>query len=115
MKLYYLLFGFIFLISCTQEGVSRERIVDIYNFEFTPQTLNIEKGQSVTWVNNDDVKHTVTGFGLDKVLEPGETYTYSFIEEGVYDYICNIHPGMQGVIIVGSGRLLPRDDVTPVY
>jgi plastocyanin len=34
------------------------------------------------------------------LLNPGQSFTLKFTEPGVYRYVCNIHPGMQGVIVV---------------
>jgi plastocyanin len=35
------------------------RRAEPYNFSFTPQELTVQPGTTVTWVNQDDVPHTV--------------------------------------------------------
>ena len=71
---------------------------------FGPGVLRVEPGAEVTWVNRDQIAHAVigTGWGLAD-LAPGATGTYRFAAEGTYPYSCHLHPGMNGVVIVGSG------------
>lgn len=77
--------------------------VNIDNFAFSPQTLVIDAGESVVWSNNDDVTHTVASVNMEfesDILNPGEEFTFTFSEEGEYDYYCTIHPAMTGKIVV---------------
>lgn len=37
------------------------------------------------------------------IFNPGQSFTLTFSEPGVYSYTCNIHPGMNGTIIVEPG------------
>ena len=74
--------------------------VDIKNMSFSPQSVNIDKGTAITWTNNDTVTHTVTGDGFDRTLKPGETFSYTFNDAGIYNYHCLVHPSMKGVITV---------------
>lgn len=79
--------------------------VVIEQFAFTPAELRVEVGTTVTWTNKDATAHTVTGrdgtWG-SRLLQPGETYSYTFAKEGVYDYACSPHPSMRGRVIVGN-------------
>lgn len=77
--------------------------VKIDNFSFTPQTLTVHAGTKVTWVNKDDVPHTVAS--TDKkfksgVLDTDEQFSYTFSAPGTYSYFCSVHPHMTGRIIV---------------
>ncbi len=77
--------------------------VTIANFTFSPATLTVPTGSTVTWVNQDDTAHTVTS--VDKVfgsqgLDTGDTFTFKFSKPGTYAYFCTIHPEMTGKIIV---------------
>ena len=84
--------------------------VVIDELAFLPAFIHIKKGAAVTWKNRDKVEHTVafhnkktpTEVTESDVLKTGDKYTYTFNEEGVYDYICGIHPFMHGGIIVGN-------------
>jgi amicyanin len=77
--------------------------VKIDNFSFTPQTLTVHAGTTVTWVNSDDVPHTVTS--NDKkfkspALDTGDKFSHTFSAPGTYDYYCSVHPKMTGKIVV---------------
>ena len=69
---------------------------------FFPQTHTVTAGTSVRWVNSSQVDHTVTstdGF-FDEFLAPGEEFIYTFSTAGTYNYVCTIHAGMAGIVIV---------------
>ena len=81
---------------------------DIEDICYIPPNIIVEKGKSVTWLNEDSSFHSVTsGFypepsGLfdSGHLDPYESYTLSFDEYGVYDYFCTLHPWMKAQVIV---------------
>ena len=81
---------------------------DVEDICYIPPNIVVEKGKSVTWLNEDSSFHSVTsGFypepsGLfdSGHLDPYESYTLSFDEYGVYDYFCTLHPWMKAQVIV---------------
>jgi plastocyanin len=77
--------------------------VAIDNFSFTPPTVTVSAGTTVTWVNHDDVPHTVTandhGFS-SKALDTDERYSRLFAAPGTYTYYCAVHPHMTGQVVV---------------
>ena len=81
---------------------------DIEDICYIPSNIVVEKGKSVTWLNEDSSFHSVTsGFypepsGLfdSGHLDPYESYTLSFDEIGTYDYFCTLHPWMFAQVIV---------------
>jgi outer membrane protein assembly factor BamB len=77
--------------------------VAIVGFDFDPADLEIAADTTVTWTNEDDAPHTVTAdngeFDSDK-LDQGNTFSFTFDEPGTYPYHCDIHPRMQGTIVV---------------
>lgn len=82
--------------------------VSIRNFCFGPTILRVPEGETVTWVNRDDVPHVVLGAnaawgGYGKVRGGGEV-SYRFVSSGVYPYVCSYHPGMIGAVVVGNGK-----------
>jgi len=89
----------------------KQGFVDIANFAFFDPSKIVSVGDSVTWTNNDQVKHTVTsdsdGELNSRVLRPGQSYTHTFNSAGTFYYHCRIHPEMRGVIIVTESRLTP--------
>ena len=82
--------------------------VTIKGFTFSPSTLTVKAGTTVTWTNQDRVPHSVvadTGspaaFASDTVASGG-SYTFTFTQAGSYPYHCSIHPSMTGMILVQS-------------
>ena len=81
---------------------------DIEDICYIPSNIIVEKGKSVTWLNEDSSFHSVTsGFypepsGLfdSGHLDPYQSYTLSFDELGTYDYFCTLHPWMKAQVIV---------------
>jgi amicyanin len=75
--------------------------VSIKDFQFKPSTVTISKGDTVTWTNMDMVLHDVDFKGSESPeLKKGETYSKTFNEPGTFDYLCSMHPGMKGKVIV---------------
>jgi plastocyanin len=81
--------------------------IEMIEMCFTPTVLHASPGDTVTFVNRDAVDHTVSGvggtWGTYDDLHPGDRVAYSFADNGVYVYVCLIHPGMAGAIVVGDG------------
>lgn len=79
-------------------------MVAIENFNFAPTAITVKKGTTVTWTNNDSVKHNVVGDNLDALkgplLEKGKSYTYTFTTVGTFTYHCDPHPYMKGTVTV---------------
>jgi plastocyanin len=77
--------------------------VTIDNFSFTPQTLTVPVGTTVTWTNRDDVPHSATSTEKrfnSGLLDTDEKFSFTFNAAGEYPYFCGIHPHMTGKIIV---------------
>ena len=77
--------------------------VVVENFSFQPGTLEVKAGTTVTWVNRDDVPHTV--YENNKTFKSGAMdtdakFSYKFTSPGTYSYFCSLHPRMTGQIIV---------------
>ena len=81
---------------------------DIEDICYIPSNIVVEKGKSVTWVNEDSSFHSVTSGFYDYptplfdsgYLDPYQSYTLSFDEFGTYDYFCTLHPWMKAQVIV---------------
>jgi plastocyanin len=78
--------------------------ITIDNFSFVPATLTVPTGTEVTWVNHDDIPHTV--LSEDKVtfksraLDTDERFSFTFAKPGTYTYFCSIHPKMTAKVVV---------------
>jgi len=92
------------LSGCTQQQTNPgTNTVSIENFSFNPNTLTVPNGTTVTWINNDNVDHTVTAEGglfNSGPLSNGQNFTYTFTVPGTYNYSCSIHTSMKGTILV---------------
>jgi plastocyanin len=78
-------------------------MVRIDNFTFNAATITVKVGTTVTWTNGDDIPHTVVAKDKSfksKVLDTGDTFTFTFTKAGEYDYFCSLHPHMTGRVIV---------------
>ena len=81
----------------------------------TLENIVVEAGTTVTWVNEDPVRHTVTsGTPTDRTdvwdsltLNQDDIYSFVFAEEGEFQYFCKFHPStMQATVtVVGAGQL----------
>jgi plastocyanin len=86
---------------------ARTDAVRLTNNCFVPTIARVEKGAEVTFENLDGAPHTITGavfvFGNMDEFSTGKR-SFSFDDEGIFPYVCVIHPGMVGAIVVGDGE-----------
>ena len=90
--------------ATTEAGTAANTVV-IDNFTFSPATLTVAVGTTVTWVNRDDVPHTATSSVKPRVFNSGaldtdQKYSFTFKTAGTYDYFCEVHPHMTAKIVV---------------
>lgn len=85
---------------------ANETVVNIQNFSFSPVTLSVKTGATVTWTNNDSATHTVTsdadGILNSPSLSSGQSFSYTFSTPGTFSYHCAVHPMMKGTIVVAD-------------
>ena len=77
--------------------------VTIINLAFDPQSITVNAGDTVTWVNGDTTAHTVVaddGSFDSGDLAPGASFTFTFAAAGTVPYHCGIHPQMTGSVVV---------------
>jgi plastocyanin len=77
--------------------------IQIDNFHYTPPSLVIAPGTTVTWTNADDSPHTVRekdGKFKSAALDTDDKFSQTFTAPGEYEYFCSIHPYMTGKIVV---------------
>jgi plastocyanin len=78
-------------------------MVHIANFTFSPPLITVKSGTTVTWVNDDDIPHTVVstnGSFKSKVLDTGDRFSFTFAKPGEFSYFCSLHPHMTGKVVV---------------
>jgi len=79
--------------------------VHMQNSAYAPDPVSIAVGQSVQFVNDDDMPHTVTA--NDKSfdsgnMDAGKTWTYTFTKAGTFTYGCTYHAWMHGTVKVSA-------------
>jgi plastocyanin len=70
---------------------------------FTPETLTVTSGTTITWTNKDGALHTVTsdtGLFDSGNINVNGTFTFKFNNPGTYLYHCSLHTSMNGKVIV---------------
>ena len=81
--------------------------VKIDNFTFNPQQVTVHPGDTVTWVNHDDIPHTVMSKGQvfrSRALDSDDTFSFTFTAPGSFAYFCSLHPHMTGTIVVEAAK-----------
>jgi plastocyanin len=95
---------FIFmLVPAACSSSNPPNTVTMKNLMYSPTTLTVSVGTTVTWKNTDTMQHSVTsdtGLFDSGLFNPGGTFTYTFNTAGTYRYHCTIHAGMVGTVIV---------------
>ncbi|WP_199624760.1 cupredoxin domain-containing protein [Paenibacillus alkalitolerans] len=89
--------------QAADEQPAAAHVVEIVDFAFSPEKLEIKAGDTVTFVNRDKVGHTATAD--DKSFDTGqlgrdEEKQITFNEAGEFSYFCSPHPGMKATIVV---------------
>jgi plastocyanin len=80
---------------------------------YQPNPIQVSVGNTVTWTNNDSQPHTVTSGSngqpdnkfnsspnFSPLLNPGQTFSFTFTQAGTYPYFCMLHPNMVGTVSV---------------
>lgn len=112
-KLYFFLASLTFLVSGTLTAQTYY-FVDVANFAFTPQQLQINVGDTVLWTNSQG-QHSVEGNAIDfpdnpesfgnQIGDAGWNYEFIFNLPGVYSYKCGVHSSMTGSVTVSEGTV----------
>jgi plastocyanin len=87
--------------SAPSEAAAPEIKID--NFTFGPAQVKVPAGTTVTWINRDDIPHTVVNTDKafkSKVLDTDDRFSFTFTKAGTFPYFCSIHPKMTGTVVV---------------
>src|SRR5690606_40887857 len=82
---------------------------------YSPNPIEINVGDTVTWTNRDSTPHTVTSGtagtpdgkfdsspNFNPLMAPQQTFSHTFTEAGEFPYYCGLHPNMVGTVIVAA-------------
>ena len=78
--------------------------VKMQNIQFAPKSLTVKVGQTVKWTNDDSVDHNVIATSgatfKSNTFGQGATFSHKLAKAGTIKYVCTIHPGMTGTLVV---------------
>lgn len=104
------IFSYFFLMFVSS-SMAETVTVNIQGFKFVPNTITINKGDSITWVNQDSALHSTTQDAKQwsSNLEQGQSFNFVFNQAGTYTYNCIFHPSMRGTVTVAdTGAVDPK-------
>jgi LPXTG-motif cell wall-anchored protein len=81
--------------------------VTIADFDFTPATITVSQGDTVTWNNNGPTPHSATandGSFDTGILKKGQTSSHTFNQAGTFSYFCKPHPFMKATVVVQAAQ-----------
>ncbi len=93
---------------------------NLANKAYSPDSVQVAVGDTVTWTNADTTLHTITSgttptadnnFDSAYTLAPGKTFSHTFNATGTFPYFCKLHPTMIGTVVVGAGSTGPSGPV----
>jgi len=74
--------------------------VSVEDDKFVPRVIQISQGTTVTWIWDGRRDHNVVGEGFQSALQREGTFSHTFDTPGSFRYICTLHGGMTGAVIV---------------
>src|ERR1041385_1098052 len=72
--------------------------------KYSPATIQIAKGETVEWLNDDLTPHTVTSDSGGELnsgsVDVGATWRHTFNQPGTFSYFCTFHRERKGSVVV---------------
>jgi plastocyanin len=75
-------------------------VIEVDDNVFRPDTVTVVAGTEVTWDWVGRIAHNVVGDGFDSGVFVEGSFAHAFDEPGTYPYVCTLHPGMDGEVLV---------------
>jgi plastocyanin len=82
---------------------SSSTTVEIVDFKYKPATIEVERGDAITWDNVDTAGHTATADDRSfdtAAVDKGESKKVTMTDVGTFAYHCDFHPFMKGKVVV---------------
>ena len=83
-------------------GAATTKTVNVFSY-FSPKTVTITEGDTVTWVNKDNDVHQIYathGEFVSPILKPNAKYSFTFRAAGTYNYKDELNPKITGTVVV---------------
>ncbi|WP_410638917.1 cupredoxin family copper-binding protein [Amycolatopsis sp. lyj-346] len=79
--------------------------VMVQGYAYSPATLTVRVGDTVTWMQHDEAPHDVVTTSAPVAfrgpqLSAGQSWSYTFRQPGTYQYYCSVHPDMRASVTV---------------
>lgn len=88
------------MVSAAEKTVTHT--ITIEGMKFTPQSIAVNSGDTIIWVNKDIFPHTATAEKTfdSGLIAAGASWRYTVKRKGTIPYICTFHPTMKGALTV---------------
>ncbi|MFF7164439.1 plastocyanin/azurin family copper-binding protein [Streptomyces sp. NPDC008086] len=98
------LLGLLFVVPGGRASAATYQVA-MSGYAFSPATLTVTAGSTVTWTNQDTAPHdvkTTSGPAAfhSAMLNKGGSWSFTFTTPGTYAYYCTVHPNMTARIVV---------------
>jgi plastocyanin len=99
------------ILALAAPASAAEWSVEASDYTFSPRTVEVAVGDTVTWTNAGPSQHTATSVKGQAerwdspYLDSGEAYSTVFGTPGKYQYFCRPHVFMKGVVVVGTDEV----------
>jgi len=93
------------LIGASANAAAPASTVNMTREAFAPEMLDVTVGTTITWINNDDMPHSVTandGQFDSGPIQPGKRYQWTAKGAGTIAYHCIFHPSMTATVTVSA-------------
>ena len=91
------------LLPAAALAAGKTHTVRMEGIKFVPERLEVAAGDTVVWTNKDVVPHTVTASEAhveSGEIAPNKSWRFVAKRKGEMPYICRLHPGMKGLLVV---------------
>jgi plastocyanin len=91
------------LLPAAALAAGKTHTVRMEGIKFVPERLEVAAGDTVVWTNKDVVPHTVTASEThveSGEIAPNKSWRFVAKRKGEMPYICRLHPGMKGLLVV---------------
>jgi plastocyanin len=103
MRKLILAFAAVMALMVAGPATAATKTISIYASGFSPKSVTVTEGDTVTWVNRDSATHQVLASGgqfVSAILKQGQSFSFTFRAAGIYDYKDELHPKLTGRITV---------------
>src|SRR3954469_15589606 len=104
-KLFLMLAAVTALAVAGPAGAATTKTVNIFGSAFSPKSVTITEGDTVTWVNRDNANHQILadkGQFVSLILRPKQSYSFQFNAAGTYTYKDELNTKLAGTIKVNG-------------